>query len=130
MTDEMKELATRAVACKHWRWMPGMLAIDSDGKDRDALVINTAGALIYEDDRGALLEAYVSYTNIPDLTDPATLGCLLALVREAWDAPAAVPVYKTGRWWVSMPHPVKAWWNTPREFSEAAALVGALEVAP
>ena len=24
-------------------------------------------------------------TGIPDLTDPATLGCVLALVREAWD---------------------------------------------
>jgi hypothetical protein len=26
---------------------------------------------------------------VPDLTDPATLGCLLALVREAWGDPAA-----------------------------------------
>jgi hypothetical protein len=25
----------------------------------------------------------------PDLTDPATLGCLLALVREAWRCPTA-----------------------------------------
>lgn len=25
----------------------------------------------------------------PDLTDPATLGCLLALVREAWTSPHA-----------------------------------------
>ena len=24
---------------------------------------------------------------LPDLTDPATLGCLLALVREAWGDP-------------------------------------------
>jgi hypothetical protein len=24
---------------------------------------------------------------LPDLTDPATLGCLLALVREAWQDP-------------------------------------------
>lgn len=45
------ELGRRAVACKGWRWMPGMLA------RRQAW---------------------------PDLRDPATLGCVLALVREAW----------------------------------------------
>jgi hypothetical protein len=29
---------------------------------------------------------------VPDLSDPATIGCLLALVREAWKGNVA-PVY-------------------------------------
>ncbi len=63
-------LARRAVACKRWRWMPGMLTIDGDRmSDRDIDVDVRIG--LYD---GAL----------PDLDDPATLGCLLALVREAW----------------------------------------------
>lgn len=59
-----EELARRAVACKHWRWMPGMLALDT-GLRLDEMT----------DDWEA---------EIPDFSDPATMGCLLALVREVW----------------------------------------------
>ena len=60
---DMLELARRAVACKHWRWTPGMLVLNGprvltvDERDMTGLV--------------------------PDLGDPATLGCVLALVRES-----------------------------------------------
>jgi len=63
MTDEMISLARRAVACRGWRWMPGM-------------ILTSGLRLRYE------AHAF-SPDEIPDLTDPATLGCLLALVREA-----------------------------------------------
>lgn len=69
MTEEQFTLARIAVACKGWRWMPGMADIwgermrEGDGIDR--------------------MHA------LPDLADPATLGCLLALVREAWKSPVA-----------------------------------------
>ena len=33
----------------------------------------------------------------PDLTDPATLGCLLELVREAWQAPKTHALAQTAR---------------------------------
>jgi len=36
--------------------------------------------------------------SIPDLTDPATLGCLLALVREAWGQ--GVYLLPDGGWYV------------------------------
>jgi hypothetical protein len=61
------DLARRAIACPGWRWMPGMLALDT-GLRLDEMT----------DDWEA---------ELPDFSDPATLGCLLALVREAWDDP-------------------------------------------
>lgn len=68
MTDEMIALARRAVACPKWKWMPGMKL--------------TAGLRLSES-----LIPFTFSVDLPDLTDPATLGCLLALVREAFARP-------------------------------------------
>ncbi len=69
---------------------------------------------------------------LPDLTDPATLGCLLALVRAAWGDPEA---------WVQPPGQPGARWCAVAQSagvpdgrlfdgaSEAEALVTALEAA-
>ena len=73
MTPELQALARRAVACPRWRWMPGMAFLWCGDlhrvADREPGTLRTDGSLL------------------PDLTDPATLGCLLALVREAWGDP-------------------------------------------
>jgi hypothetical protein len=85
----------------------------------------------------------------PNLTDPATLGCLLALVREAWRCSTAYVRQSTTR---RVSDGVLAWevcdlyldaeacraLGVPREGSvgswghgsEAEALVAALEAAP
>jgi hypothetical protein len=82
MTEAQVGLAKRAVACKGWRWMPGMLAaldgIDGGYRARLCLV---EGNKFWSD---ATSLPYDSTSYVPDLTDPATVGCLLALVREAW----------------------------------------------
>ena len=67
---------------------------------------------------------------MPDLTDPATMGCLLALVREAWDELEATPakLHRRGRWvWVMVNHDEDEM-GTPQP-TEVAALVAALEAA-
>jgi hypothetical protein len=68
---------------------------------------------------------------LPDLTDPATLGCLLALVREASGEPHAyVWPSKNGLWTVyanSGHHPRSLGLECD---TEAEALVVALEAAP
>jgi hypothetical protein len=68
---------------------------------------------------------------LPDFRDPATLGCLLALVREAWVDLHMVAHcddrYGKTVWWLSR------WGDLPRSCecsTEAAALVAALEAAP
>ncbi len=67
---------------------------------------------------------------IPDLTDPATLGCLLALVREAWGQPL-VSVRWSVHGWRVLNTEGRAWcWRIGKGSTEAEALVAALEAAP
>ena len=63
---------------------------------------------------------------IPDLTDPATLGCLLALVREAHGQTTLSPVSGGKRRWFLADYGTTALQGE----SEAELLVAALEAAP
>ena len=118
MTDEMILLAKRAVACKGWRWMPGM-------------------RWWTDDDRGRLDDFQPDYMGrptdaLPDLTDPATVGCLLALVREAWGDPTLCVVLDTsdGRWCVGCWEDNGIAMRGRGGATETEALVNALEGAP
>jgi hypothetical protein len=70
---------------------------------------------------------------LPDLTDPATLGCLLALVREAWGDPYVYVLSCANDWFtVCSPADEGGKWlrHPPIDGStEAEALVAALEAA-
>jgi hypothetical protein len=118
--ENLEDLARRAVACKRWRWMPGMRY----------QVSGTVGRLTDSQCKGKL--PLVAEAR-PDLTDPATLGCLLALVREAHGAPAAYFMGSVNNQWVvhHFTEP-EAYWKSLTKWqpTEAAALVAALEVAP
>jgi len=116
MTDEMIALSRRAVACPKWRWMPGMLATRPE--------LSPAGL------RVTMSNLPMQSMWLPDLTDPATLGCLLALVREAHGDPVLFARFRSARvrpdWAVS--------WDGSDVIAtgatEAEALVAALESAP
>jgi hypothetical protein len=131
----MEDLAKRAVACPGWRWMPGMLIQTVGGPtDRIAGIDSTfihawAESQQTENPRGMWIRYRLDRMNkhgVPDLSDAATVGALLALVREAWGDP-----------WIRV-EPMSREWRTlhsrPAPFSagptEAAALVAALEAAP
>lgn len=114
MNPELQTLARRAVACKGWRWMPGMLASDT----------------------GLRYDEFTQYWEgeIPDLADPATLGCLLALTAKAHEVTFGdVHVVRTtGHMWSVW---VFGWPGSSYRVaahlpSRAEALVAALEAAP
>tara|TARA_R110000868_G_scaffold63324_1_gene191247 strand:+ start:39 stop:404 length:366 start_codon:yes stop_codon:yes gene_type:complete len=95
MTDDQIALGRRAVACRGWRWMGGMA---TDEGHRVVLVDTDVVWMVYEGEgkcKPGCVEDFV-----PDLTDPATLGCLLALVREALNSPRVHVLYVEGlyRW--------------------------------
>jgi len=83
VTDqEWIDLGRRAVACRAWRWMPGMLARYSGDAWYRVREVDTVALrrILPPNPRSAW----------PDFRDPATLGCLLALVGEATEAAALV----------------------------------------
>jgi hypothetical protein len=103
------ELAKRAGACKHWRWMPGMAYWRQCNRYRT------------EDD------TRVTYDEacLLDISDAATLGCLIHLVREAWGDHCLHVRPEGGQW--------RVWGIEPGAhvyLTEAEALVAALEAAP
>jgi len=109
MTDEEAlALAVRLVACKHFRPMPGMRDLQGRTWTPD------------------LMWRWNRTIDRPDLRDPATLGCVLAMVREAWGDPFMYLAPADG-WYVG---------NGARDgmagvgATEAEALASALEAAP
>lgn len=81
----MIALARRVVACPGWRWMPGMLALHRhypDGLRVEAVAPD--GRLVAGAHSVAVADAW------PDLADPATIGCLEALVRRRQPRVAAL----------------------------------------
>lgn len=124
---KLEELGRRAVACKHWRWMPGMRVLHPSGWAEPASVrvpcSEPNGGYFYD-------------TGWPDLTDPATLGCLLALVREAWGRPFWVEgdprsIGERPDEWIGVLFEGRfATCSVVHASTEAEALVVALEAAP
>ena len=123
MSDNMFELARRAVACRGWRWMRGMLRQD------DYRYVGS-GVWARWSDVHSLTTALHSPDQWPDLTDAATVGCLLALVRVAYADPYASVWYSSDH-----NHSGDRWSYYSKAFTfsghatEAEALVVALESA-
>jgi hypothetical protein len=110
--------------------MPGMFDLEEwrlvghDGR------VWTASAICPDDNEWKTYELDSGEIAFPDLRDPATFGCLLALVREAWacvDNPAHTICITTAdpRYWT-----VRIGKHLFNAATEAEALVAALEAAP
>lgn len=135
MTPDLLDLGRRAVACHRWRFLGGE-RWRFDVSSHASLWSRSEGAEAGDDDGNQATEADPRRRGpvVIDLSDPATLGCLLALVREAWGDPPLVVVCfrQEGRWCVAS-RDGRAMFAAGRYFwgdTEAAALVAALEAAP
>lgn len=151
MSEEQIALACRAVACRGWRWMGGMLRVWPfivrtpviQGNVWSCFASNEEQARGYSErmpaerveDHPFSLQPAQKWDDaseqwvhdIPDLTDPATLGCLLALVREAHGRRCYTQAV-CGYWTVQNDDTEDAWGD--HCIDEAEALVFALEAAP
>lgn len=146
--DEAKAIGLRAVACKGWREMPGMLLrhrtdeafrlrIGDERADGSMLAdvgpLSRTGWTVGDD--GKPTGAPLTRADLwPDFRDPATLGCLLALVREAW---GDSDLHATGhfihvwgmQWFIGDGFAYERGWRSVQSGSEIGALVAALEAA-
>jgi hypothetical protein len=144
MNDQMQDLARRAVACKHWRWMSGMLGASPSLSYEMHRVISAGFGCTYlttgRYEQGGIVDQSgpLASALLPDFTDPATMGCLLEIVREAHKAPLLSVVY-SGRDAYGFCVLENPYWlgnhEVPRPLvinaeTEAEALVNALEAAP
>jgi hypothetical protein len=141
----IEELGRRVVACRHWRWMAGMMtdsgehvfAVDNKDDVKHIFVLTP----------GQFVRSLSASARTPRLDDPATLGCLLALMREAWTRDAdfnewvayAVPIFDGLETWrvgcivdCAKMFAVcdTATMKIVEAATEAEALVAALEAAP
>ena len=115
------DLAKRAVACKHWLWIDGAKGICPHG-----ISFRWKGGHFSHEHGGPHDVCQWPNNFVPDLTDPATLGCLLQLVRDTYNLPC----------WLAPNRSLASWYVDAQSGSlsvgktEAEALVAALEAAP
>ena len=143
----MSALGQRAIVCKGWRWMPGMLIQPLPPHEGERWRLTWA----WKNEGGGVQDAR-TYAKLwalgedghdpfelgdewlPDFTDDATKGCLLALVREAWGPDHYVTLTPAtpmgGQWEVSIENNQEDTIAVCLGDSEGGALVAALEAAP
>lgn len=116
----------------HWEWLSGTHACSGGGK-REFVVLEPtpSGSAYFLANPSSPLLKWVETTDL-DLESPATLGCLLHLVRKAWQMPRGITVHyssEEGAWIVSWSGSTHGG-ECGRGATEGEALLAALMSAP
>lgn len=82
--SELLKLGLQATKTEGWEWMVGM-----SYHPGQPYSVDTVWRILDEEEL-----KHLSYDEVPILTDPATKGCLLHLVRKFHDMPRAWVVYR------------------------------------
>lgn len=117
MITDLHALAAAVVQSPHWRFGPP--------RSRKQEPRRTSSGV-----RWIRAETHGDW--LPDLSDPPTIGCLLALVREAWGNPT-IYTRHTGdddEWSIHVRGGYRLVMWAPNQKSEVAVLVAALLAAP
>lgn len=119
MSSGWKDEAREAVQKDWWRWLPGMRVVCAIADEDDQIPGRVhGGSVVYTAADGCLMECAVQPSDVPDLTDPATVGCLRAEVERL----CAERDWRV-QWDMRMPsEPVGDWSG----LEDAATIVGAL----
>lgn len=103
MTRTAQEWGRTAVSLPGWQWMRGMSILAS--QHNPAALVDFPPSLIYVSDGGSVERGeVVDDEDWPDPDDPATAGCLLALLESA----APRPYRRAGGLWVVVTGPAGA----------------------
>ena len=78
MTPDLLALARAVIALPGWRWMPGMA---TQNKAR-VIEVNKHGGLFHLYTALGAIPAEPQWPYVPDLTDAATGGCMLAMLGD------------------------------------------------
>jgi hypothetical protein len=130
LDDRWNRLGERLVACRHFRWMPGMLRDDGwRFIGLDSTNGEEHGFSAPADEGGGTCWSWPIHLKeancTPDTTDPATVGCIEALLIEATGGSV---VMTRGNGWHSVETDFGAWESETEDYVEA--LIAALEAAP
>lgn len=141
MSFEIMHRAIDARSFPNWLWLSGVSAseIHKDGSIERFVVVEAGCTLLVEgsESNGKQETGFISISTwtilanlIPDITDPATQGCILEMIRRAWKAPRAlVQIVEEDRYVVWDPDGKRPL-SKSSSSCEIDALLDALEESP
>jgi len=136
MTDEELKIARAFVECSPWQWLPGMRMLHSIMGPARVRSTTDQGVWVVKEKNLASGFRVERDGNIPDVTDPATLGCILQVARDAMGDPGLhlrctlpyVPSYTAASPWAV--YSGRGQRLSDRHDSEAESLLQVLQAAP